>query len=75
MSKLFACIAPIFLLAAPAKASQETSRYLRLSEKAVATECTSTINRAADGWDIRSVTGRGDVKFAVTARYDSKHSP
>lgn len=72
MSKLLVCLAPALLLAAQEKASEETARYLRLSEKAPAVECTFTIRRAADGWDIRSVTGRGDVKLTVTARYDAK---
>lgn len=72
MSKLFVFIAPALLLAAQEKPSEETSSYLRLSDKAPVTECTFIIRRAADGWDIHSVTGRGDMKLTVTARYDAK---
>jgi hypothetical protein len=72
MSKLLVCLAPVFLLAAQEKGSEETSCYLRISEKAPATECAFTISRGTDGWEIRSVTGRGDVKLTVTARYDAK---
>jgi len=73
MSKLFVVIVPALLCAALDKPQEtHTVRYLRLSAKAPATECTFTLRFSAAGaWEITSVTERGDTKMTVTARYDN----
>lgn len=46
----------------------EQARYLRVTSRGTATECTFTTERSTAGWTIASVTGRA---LTVTARYDA----
>ncbi len=46
----------------------ETARYVRVTARGTAPECTFTTERSDAGWKITSVTGRA---LTVTARYDA----
>lgn len=72
-TSLLACL--LLLPAAPAWCQaphEEKLSYRRPTATGFADECTFTIRRDKAGWDIVSVTGRGDTQLTVTTRYDTQ---
>ncbi len=50
----------------------EKVEYLRPAGKEFVRECIFTIRRGDAGWNIESVTGRGDTRLTVIATYDQQ---
>lgn len=70
----FAGAALVILTTAPLGFGDEKQgekvEYLRPAGKEFVRECIFRIQRGDAGWNIESVTGRGDTRLSVTARYD-----
>lgn len=66
------CLLFCMTVAAVPGENDDKVRYLRLLPDKSATECVFTMQQGEKGWNIVSVTERGDTKMTVTARYGAR---